>query len=509
MSQKKNIIKGTLILTSAGIISRIIGFYYRIFLAGLIGTQGLGLYQMAMPVASLSFALCASGIQTAISRYVSTSSTPKKHLLCGLFLSLTVSFLVSWILCDACDYIALEIMGDKRLSMLIKIIALSIPLSSVHACINGYYIGRQKSSMPALSQLLEQIIRVSGVYLIASIQLSQGHEITPAIGMCGLLMGEAFSALFCTTCFVLSNPSAPKQKQTTDFNYYGETKNILAMSFPLTANRVLLHIFVSIEAVLIPNMLIRHGLSSDNALSLYGIFTGMSIPLIMFPTAIVNAFSTMLLPAVSKAATSHSRHILSETTQKSIELCCVLGIFATAGFLIYGRDLCTFLFGNDTAGTYVVTLAWLCPFLYLAGTTSSILNGLSKTVTTCYQNVLCLIVRIAFVIFAIPVYGVAGYLMGVLVSQLLLALLHIHSLKKLISFTYDVTSCIIKPVTYVFTASGISLYCYTFIMNHFTINVFAAMIISGAVMIVLYILLLLCDSSTRSIFTGGKKKLPQ
>ena len=71
-SLKNSLITGTLLLTLAGVLTRIIGFFYRIFLSRLIGAEGLGIYQLLSPVMALGFAVTAAGIQTAISRFVSS-----------------------------------------------------------------------------------------------------------------------------------------------------------------------------------------------------------------------------------------------------------------------------------------------------------------------------------------------------------------------------------------------------------------------------------------------------
>ena len=76
---KKNaLIKGTLILTAAGLSSRIIGFFYRIFLSRMFGEEGMGIYELMNPVLSLTFALCTSGIQSAVSKFTAGQSGPSR-----------------------------------------------------------------------------------------------------------------------------------------------------------------------------------------------------------------------------------------------------------------------------------------------------------------------------------------------------------------------------------------------------------------------------------------------
>ena len=67
---KKAFFKGTFLLTCAGLLSRVIGFFYRIFLSHAIGAEGIGLFQLAIPLQTLLLAVTSSGIQTALSRLV-------------------------------------------------------------------------------------------------------------------------------------------------------------------------------------------------------------------------------------------------------------------------------------------------------------------------------------------------------------------------------------------------------------------------------------------------------
>ena len=71
MNQKHTILQGAMILTVVGFISRIIGFFYRIFLSHTIGAEGVGIYQLIFPVYTMALSFTAYGIQTAVSQNVS------------------------------------------------------------------------------------------------------------------------------------------------------------------------------------------------------------------------------------------------------------------------------------------------------------------------------------------------------------------------------------------------------------------------------------------------------
>ena len=104
MSQKHFLLKGTFILTVVGILTRVMGFFYRIFLSRSFPAEEIGLYQLIFPVYTLAYAATSAGIETALARLVAASSAKKQSakaysylkaaLLCSLFLSICCLFLV-------------------------------------------------------------------------------------------------------------------------------------------------------------------------------------------------------------------------------------------------------------------------------------------------------------------------------------------------------------------------------------------------------------------------------
>ena len=190
------------------------------------------------------------------------------------------------------------------------------------------------------------------------------------------------------------------------------------MAAPLTVSRVLINLFQSAEAILIPGKLQEFGYRADEALSVYGVLTGMAMPMILFPAAIANSVSVMLLPAISEAQAKQDLVYIKKAVKKSCFYCLVLGLSCTFIFLLLGRFLGQIMFANQLAGTFIMVLGWICPFLYLTTTLSSILNGLGRTGTTMLLNLVSSGIRIFFVAFLIPSMGIKAYLFGMLVSHL-------------------------------------------------------------------------------------------
>ena len=138
------LIVGTVILTLTGLVSRIIGFFYRIYLSRLFGEEGMGLYQLLSPVLSLSFSLTAAGYQTAISKLVAEQTARQKKtslrpMLAGLSISLPLSLLCNALIYFGADFIASVLLQESRTAAMLRILSFSVPMSAVHACVNGHF----------------------------------------------------------------------------------------------------------------------------------------------------------------------------------------------------------------------------------------------------------------------------------------------------------------------------------------------------------------------------------
>ena len=438
MDNKYVLLKGTLLLTGAGFITKIIGFIYRIFLSQTIGAEGMGIYQLIFPIHTLCFALSVGGIQTAISRFTAARASLQDEqgardifVLSGI-LSTAIALIVSLILYDNASWFAVHILLEERCTSLLKLMAFSIPMGTLHSCVNGYYYAKKKMSIPAASQLLEQCARVGVSYGLFLILTEQGLPITPMLAVAGLVGGELVSMIFSLLVILWDYRKAGYRLRNLR-SPGKDMKEILAFSFPLTCSRLLVNVLHSIESVLIPGHLRLYGLDNGSALSIYGVLTGMALPLILFPSAITNAVSTVLLPSVAEQQAVGNHQAIRRAIFLSAKYCLILGFLSTAFFFFSGDFLGLALFKNEFAATFIKTLAFICPCLYLSGTLSGILNGLGAANQSFLLNTLGLGVRIAFVFFIIPEYGIQGYLWGLIVSELLVTGLSLYFLREYFS----------------------------------------------------------------------------
>lgn len=423
MSRKHTLIKGTFILTATGFATRFMGFFYRIFLSHTFGEEGVGLYQLIFPIYALCFSLTAAGIETALSRCVARRLTcgqkkeARELLYTSLIFTTALSCIVTILLQYYAPLLSESFLKDERCRELLILLSYAFPFAAVHSCIAGYYLGAKETGVPAVSQLIEQAVRILSVYLIYRFALMQGHKTGVLLAVAGLIFGEIASSSYCLFCIRKGSFLSPLPRlKLSAFLRHG--KELLFLSCPLTANRVLLNILQSVESISIPIRLGMFGMLRDEALSAYGVLTGMALPCILFPSAITNSVSTMLLPTVAEIQALNDKKEMSSIIQKSVYCCIFLGSICCVFLLAFGDFIGSFLFHSPLAGKFITAMSWLCPFLYTNNTLISILNGIGKTYLSFAVNSLSLGIRIASVFFFIPLYGIFGYLWGLLASQI-------------------------------------------------------------------------------------------
>ena len=431
-STKHSIIKGTFILTIAGIAARFLGFYNRIFLTDLFGARELGIYQMIFPVYMVIFSFCCQGIQTALTRQVARPDFDSgQSKVCLLRSALSISVFLSLLSCAViycnAEWISLQLLHSKECTHCLRILCLAFPFVSIKGCITGYYIGIQKSGVTAWGQLIEQIAKIGGVYLLSTLILTAPPQAYFAVY--GIVAGEIVSCRWAVSCYIRDRlrMHLPADKCTPAIHYRQE---LLRDALPLTANRLSLTVLQCLEAILIPHMLNLYFCNGDQSLILYGTLTGMVLPCIMFPTTVTSSLATMLLPAISSEYQKDHKESLQRLIQKSIRFCLLIGAASTLFLLFLGNRTGQFLFQSETAGTLLFQFALLCPFIYLSACLSSIVNGMGFAALNLLYSILGIGIRIAFILTLVPRIGLTGYMWGMMFSYLLQTGLLLISIRK-------------------------------------------------------------------------------
>lgn len=424
MKKASPFICGTVILTLSNFLSRLIGFYNRIFLAGLIGAHQIGIYQLIFPVYLLGFAVCFQGFQIALSKITAEKKASGNinaarfvlHL--TILLTLCLCIIFSFFVFLYAEEICSIFLHEPSCVPCLKLAVLVLPFVGIKNCIHGYCLGLGNSAVPAISLCLEQISRVSSIFLL-SIFLMEKMPVAAFLAVCGMAVGEIVSFFFTCIYYILHK----KSEHVSSTSFVSKRSvffELLSLGIPLTLNSLSVTLLQSVQSILIPMMLYRFYGNHYRSVEIYGILSGMALPFIMFPSTITNALSLMLLPKISAAKAENDPTYLKRCAILPLIFCIILGVGAFCGFFICGPWIGNFFFHNKLCGEYLRLLSFLCPFLYCSSILSTILNGLGKTKDTLLHNSVSLVIQICFILFVIPLYGVNGYLWGLFLSSLFL-----------------------------------------------------------------------------------------
>ena len=427
----------------------------------------MGIYQLILPLYMVAFALTNYGNELALTKLVSEYKGRKDYAtiqsffrVC-FFCNLALGVITSFILYRYADWICIYILKAPECVSCIQVICFGIPFMSMKGAIHGFFLGLEKSSIHGISDLIEQIFKVLSLFLISNyICIRQHYDATFALW--GVVIGDFVAFLFSIIALLHHQNKNRALYQTTQASIFPRQtlRLFFKNSIPLTTNRLALTVLQSIESILIPTVLLRYYKNSSASLAHYGTFTGMAFPFIMFPSIITNALSTMLLPAVSSAQSALRHDYLTKLCERSMHFCLTIGFFSFVTFYMFGNEIGLLFFQNKEAGIYLYQLSFLCPLIYLATTLASVLNGLGLATANLLFTGIATVIRISFIQFAIPKFGMTGYILGLFASYLFLTFACLYMVQKQIAFELHFMDSIFLPCCTFTVLGSITYYFY-------------------------------------------------
>ncbi len=466
---KKTFITGAIILMVAGLITKVFGFIYRIYLSNLIGAEGMGLYQLIVPVYTLIILTLTSGISIAVSK-ITAEEIARGHLInvrriakIGLIGVFAAGLLVSLVIYINLDLLVNIILKDKRTYSSVLIMIPCIPLIAAASAFKGYFYGIQEVTPTAVSQIFEQIVKLGIVIALASNFIKAGLEYACALATLGMAFGE-MSNLFLLAIYykVKKYPYlAPKSRQGI-IRKRRLFSSILSCAFPISFNRFIISAMAAIEVILIPRRLLEGGMNYIQCMEEYGKLTGMALPLVMVPALVTTSLSTTLVPAISEAISLKNFNSVNYRISKSIQITMVLGFAFTSLFACYPTQISEMIFPGQKVGHTLFLLSFTCIFQYLQQILMGIMNGLGKQGVLLANSLIGSTIRILCVYFLIPKYGITAYIFGLIISSLVFCILNFITIIKNTGMVLDLRHWVLLPTAVMVFLMLSGKYIYNF-----------------------------------------------
>lgn len=470
---------------------RFAGIIFKVWLSGKIGSEGIGLYQVIFSFYVLASTFATSGISTAVTRLCAEEIAKEKPQNCKKILrrSLLLTFIIAAvsavIIILGADFIGIKILGDSRTVLSLKILPLSLPFIGASSVLRGYFIAKRRILPNSIGQIIEQTARI--IIIVSFINLFYNKGI--AACCFGIILGDALAEAFGFLLLLLSyfvETKTLKGQKSEKLN--GLLTKIIHISLPITSGRYLNSLLRTGENILVPKNLAKFKLSAQTALSQFGMIKGMALPILFFPSAILNSISTLLIPEITEAVTRQNRSAIKTSAEKIIKLTLLCGVICGSLFFVGGERIGFLIYKSNDVGYLIKALSPIVPLMYLDSICDGILKGLDQQSFTFKTAVSDSVIRIILILIVLPKMGINGFILIMYFSNLYTCLLNVGRLIKISKAKISFFNDLIIPLT---TAFAINYIINTVLALLEIKNNLVYIIFLGTFSVSLYVLILI------------------
>ena len=468
MKNKTNpmIIQGA-ILAAAGILTKIIGFVYRIPMANLLGEEGNGIYSVSFGIYNVALTLSSYSFPLAVSKLVSTRLAKKETK--NAFSAFTTALCIS-VIAGLCSF-ALLFFGADLLETLYRTDGLAFPLKvlapttfavALLGVFRGYFQGHSNMVPTALSQIFEQIVNaiISIVATHSALKIFAGHENLRALGASGATLGTLAGAMTALVFIVLtftSRLSYTRNVMSSDISPAEKKTKILCEMFstmlPIIISQTIYQISFTVDDLLFSNTLHAKGFDGSEISSLQGVFNTQFTQLINIPIAIATAMAASALPEIVRLSIQKQRAERRAKIETVLKINMVIAIPCAVGLAVFALPIVTLLFpGLVTYRSIAAGLlnygSFACVFYALSTVTTSVLQGCDRMRIPVVNAFISFVIHtvLVFVLLKFTDLGIWARLIGDVTFPLMIAVLNLIQLKSKFGFKVNFKSVFISPL---------------------------------------------------------------
>jgi stage V sporulation protein B len=440
-------LKGTVILLIAGLVTRILGFINRIVVARFIGEEGVGLYMMAVPTFILVVTITQLGLPVAISKHVAEAEAKgdfakiKKILVVSLATTISLSLIFTPALFLLAPYLSQTLFTDQRTLLPLLAIAPVVPIIAVSSVLRGYFQGRQNMKPAAVSQVVEQVVRITLIAVLTKTFLPYGIEYAAAAAMVSAVIGELVSLIYLMTAFKFKKKFRLR-KDFFQFVHSGKStfRELMSISLPTMGSRMIGSISWFFEPIVVAHSLALAGVAVGAATKQYGALTGFALPLLMLPSFITFSLSTSLVPAISEANSKKNYRVIEHLLQQSLRFSLLTGGLAVIVLYVLAEPLMFVMYGTDSGTQFIKLMAPFFIFYYFQGPLLATLQALDLARAAMINSLIGNAAKTAviFLLASQPAFGINGAALGLTMGFVLVTLLHFATVLKAVSFTFRI-----------------------------------------------------------------------
>lgn len=423
---KQNIYRSAAMVTVFSTIEKALSFFYRIVLSRILGAEGLGIYQICLSVFAVFLTAASSGIPVTVSRLIAKSGasndTRGKNAAVTAGVAATLVFTVPMAVILLFGRGALGFLfSDDRCIDIFIILVPGLILTSVYAVMRGSYWGNKQFLPYSVIELLED-----GVMVVLGCILVYGVA-DPVLGAqratLAVLISYVFSFAVSLFWYFKTGGRFVNPKK--------QLKPLFSASLPITAMRTSTSVLNSAVAVLLPLLLMSaYGMSNSEAISLYGVAIGMSVPILFIPAALIGSISVVVAPELSENYYKKKTDTVKRDVEKSVKASIFIATMLIPVLFSLGDDIGILLYSNKLSGEIIQNCSFMLFPMCVAMITTTVLNSMNCEKKTLVFFIAGAVLMLISIVALTKLVGVYSYMIGLALSFIVTGSLNLRLLYK-------------------------------------------------------------------------------
>jgi len=483
----ESFLRGAFVLTLATLITRLLGLLYKPVVARIFapfdgrgGAVGLGLTQVPVTAYQIVLSFTSVGLNVGIARLVAERMAlgdvrgarrvfrSSLALMAGLGLAGAVAFFFG------APCIARAISSEVvEAAPGFRAMAPALFLTSVLAAYRGLFQGFQQMSPTAVSQIVEQVVRVTaGAALTWALV-----RVSVPMGAAGFNLGDVLGAAAALAYMLIlsarrgpglwqaelaaadgpGTPAGPAAgaaragRLPRGLRLYGR---IFAVAAPITVVGAVVPLMMMADALFVFRALSAAGVTGVDAQEQYGLLTNVFM-IVNLPAIISTAVYTAVLPALAGAAALGRTGDALRKARQAYRITFLLGIPAQAGIWVLAAGIYRLIYGAPAGGQALEAMAWSVLPIMLQQTTSGVLQGIGRIGVPVRNFVLGAAVKIGLTAWWTGPYGIAGAAWATAAGFGVAAVLNLVDVERQLGRTVQTRSMVWKPLAAALAMAGL------------------------------------------------------
>ncbi|MDN4526551.1 putative polysaccharide biosynthesis protein [Fictibacillus fluitans] len=454
------LLRGTLILTAATFFSKFIGMLYIIPFNALVGTKGLALYGYAYNPYTVLLSIATMGVPLAVSKFVSKYNTlgdyetGRRLLKSGLWIMSATGFVAFLILYFMAPGLASNILGKhdgvgnsvEDITFVIRMVSTALIFVPSMSLIRGYFQGFQSMGPTAVSQVIEQIVRILFILIASYIVIKVMHgDLTTAVGLAtfAATVGAVGGLLVLIWYWNRRRPYLKKlyEESTVEstVSLPAIYKEIVSYAIPFVAVGLAIPLYKNIDQFTVVNTLQNAGYTLKKAEAVFAMVTQTSHQLVMIPVSLATAFALTLIPVITKSYTEGDRENLNKQITQAFQITLFLTVPAAIGLsaLAYPAYGTLFTLGDIKLGGqilewYSLSGIWFAMFTV----TAAVMQGLNRQKFALFSMLVGILFKLSLNIPLVLLWKGVGSVIATNIGYTVSILINLYVIKKYGEFSY-------------------------------------------------------------------------